>query len=296
MSKSQFERALARPPWVLCAVLLMPLAASSAMVLAPKPMDSNPGEGHFSASFVQIASNWKGSTVLWDEPNKTYGSGKPIGDFDWGDGIWGMADWATVWDVANGTGSTADGAPRIILKELDRKVESINFGNAAYNAAHSNIWGPAKLLPIFSGTVGEYQDNWITYFTGEIKITQAGRYDFSVLNDDGFFLRLIGKDSFVETSRDFLNPRDRSGFADDLLLTPGLYEFELGMWNRLEAGVVDFRWSSDGGVTWDLVKSNEVPQARPISAPSTLSIALLAVILLFAGRGRNLIDTVRFWR
>lgn len=285
----------------LCAALLaaaaLPPTAGAAVALSPLVAGLFQAGSGLDARFAQIDSGWKGSTVLWDEASTTYGSGVAIGTLGWGTGLWGRADWQALQDAAWATGEPPSGAPAP-TRTWAGLVGQVNFGNAVYNALSSATWGPAALVPFFEGDappadpasltdegwIAHYQgvqENWTAHFTGLLRVTRPGAYDLSVLNDDGFFLRLIGGSQTLETGRDFLNPRDRNGFADSLWLDAGLYGLELGMWNRLEAGVVDLRWSLDGGQSWELVPTaNLLPSinvARPVPAPATLALALLAL-------------------
>ncbi len=231
------------------------------------------------ARFVQIDSNWRGSTVLWNEATRSYGSGQAIGSFGWGTGLWGQADWHTIQQTA--TGVAAPGAPAIVNRWTGQ-VSTVSFGNADYNLQYGDQWGRVGLLPFFDDD-SPAQDNWVSRFSGVIRVDTPGAYDFSVLNDDGFFLRLLGgQGQAVEIGRDFLNPRERTGLADLLWLSEGLYGFELGAWNRLQAGVVDLRWLQPGGSDWTLVPVQQLAPARAVPAPGTLGSSLLALLALAA--------------
>jgi hypothetical protein len=169
-------------------------------------------------------------------------------------------------------------------------VSTINFGDDCYNNSWSSTWGAAVRAPIFNSVSscggytagqaeGNAQDNWVSYFSGYIRITDASTsYNFSVLYDDGFFFNLIGAGGAkYSIGRDFLNPRNRLGFGQDFLLSEGLYGFELGAYDRLEAGVVDLRWSK-GGSRWQLV-----PTQNLASIPEPGTLGLLATGLLAVG-------------
>lgn len=252
-----------------------PASAGAAVWLAPQHA------GHFatgsgaSAAFAQIDATWRGSTVLWDEASRTYGTGVAIGTLDWGTGLWGRADFHAVQQMGH-----ENGCAGILVSCWAGRAPTINFGNAAYNEAYDATWGKAQPLP---GSIGP--ENWTSHFTGFIRIADAGAYNFSVLHDDGFFFRLIGAGGrALEIGRDFLNPRDRVGFDDALVLSPGLYGFELGMWNRLEAGVVDLRWMLPGSDAWALVPTEHLLPAGAVPEPATVALAALGLVLLGASR------------
>lgn len=257
-------------------------AVAEPVSLAPQYSASVATAAGAEASFVQIDGSWQGSTVLWNEATRSYGSGQAIGSFSWGTGLWGRADWHTIQQTVLGT--AAAGAPTIV-NQWAGQVAAVNHGNALYNELYSQAWGPAELVPFFGAEVVP-QENWASRFAGVIRVEAAGAYDFSVLNDDGFFMRLLGaQGEAVEFGRDFLNPRDRTGLGETLWLTEGLYGFEIGAWNRLEAGVVDLRWIQPGTQEWSLVPVERVVPTRAVSAPGTLGISLLGLLAL-AGLAR----------
>lgn len=252
--------------------------APAALAFAPLMPGSVATASGANAEFHRIDATWQGSTVLWDEQNKQFGSGDQIGTFGWGTGLWGLEDWRKTMAVAGG--STPPGAPTIV-ESWTGLVGDINYGNALYNAAYETQWGAASLAPIFEAndTPAE-QENWVARFAGFIRIVEAGVYDFSVLNDDGFFLHLFGGNGQeVDSGRDYLNARDRNGLLEPLEMSAGLYAFELGAWTRLEAGVVDLRWSRDGGESWQLV-----PTEHLVPEPPAAALVLLGLGLALAGR------------
>ena len=266
---------------VLSSVLSAAIPATAAPVpLLPLYAGQYADGGGATASFVQINSDWLGSTVLWNESTMSYGSGAQIGSFTWGTGLWGLADWQTVQQTAQGAGGA--NAPSII-NQWTGIAPTINFGNGLYNAGHSSTWGAASLVPFFgSADPSSAQENWTAFFNGYIRVTDAGAYNFSVLNDDGFFFSLTGASgTTLNIGRDFLNSRDRNGFAYDLELSPGLYGFDLGMWNRLEAGVVDLRWKQDG-TEWTLVPTtnlvNKIPEPGTVLLLASACLAALATL------------------
>lgn len=265
---------------LLCLLGLAALAASPARAgvvqLAPQYAGRFAAGTGADATFLQVDSQWHGSTVVWKDPN-------PIGTYSWGNGLWGRADWLATQQAGQGLG----GPP--IVNSWSGTVSSINFGNAIYNNLYSGTWGPAAQVPFFPATpVDAKQENWTSSFSGFIRITEADEYNFGVLNDDGFFFRLIGAGGqALEIGRDFLNPRERNGFGDDLDLGVGLYGFELGMWNREEAGVVDLRWNRGGGEDWTLVPVTNLLGRNQIPEPGSLPLLLLAGAGLWIARRRR---------
>ena len=249
------------------------------------------------AAVHQIDGSWQGSTVLWNENTLRYGSGAPIGSFAWGTGLWGQADWQAVQNAAAGAAGPA------IVNSWTGWVPTISFGNNAFNDTYGDNgssslrFGSADVVPLFTEPGGN-EENWTTAFSGVFRVSEAGLYNFSVLNDDGFFLRLIGADGQShEIGRDFLNDPARSSFGDGLLLSEGLYGFELGEWNRLGVGVVDFRWNRGGDTAWELVPTERLGQddvggpgddTHGVDEPATLALALAAVGLLAGLRRRVL--------
>ena len=271
-------------------------AAAEPLVLDPLhagTFGSGPGA---SAAFHRIDNDWLGSQVLWNEPLRQYGSGAPIGSFaGWGSGIWGHADWQQVLAAAANPGQA--GAPDPVQSWAGR-VAAINHGNSRYNECHAGNWGAAALLPFFTDirtgvdcddaeAGAAVQQNWVSHFNGFIRITDPGTYNFSVLYDDGFFFRLAGAGGqTLAIEEDFLNPRQREGFGNNLLLGAGLYGFELGSWNRLGAGVVDLRWSRGDG-QWTLVPTEHLLPQGALPEPDAAWLALLALLLAAAARARQ---------
>lgn len=255
----------------LCGSLLSLSAVAAPLPFAPLyggEVATLPGA---DAEFRRIANDWQDSQIVWKDPN-------PIGTYSWGTGLWGQADWQRVM-----TGEVS------AVQQWAGSVDQINFGNARYNECYAGTWGLANLSPFFTNTVTgadcddaeagvPSQQNWVTHFSGLIRITDPGAYNFSVLYDDGFFFRLVGADGqALDIGQDFLNPRQREGFDNDLLLSAGLYGFELGSWNRLGAGVVDLRWSREGG-QWELVPVDNLARLEQ-AVPEPPVLALLGAAL-----------------
>jgi hypothetical protein len=260
-------------------------------MLAPQYAGTFEDGAGADASFQRIANNWQGSAVLWN--GATYGSGERIGTFSWGTGLWGQVDWVAVQQAAAGQTSAASGA---IVQSYQGVAPVVNLGNSRFNECYGSALGTATLVPFFTpspalgncgdGEAGDpAQQNWTARYSGFIRITNPGEYNFGVLNDDGFFFRLIGAGgSELAIGRDYLNPPDRRiAFDDDLELSAGLYGFELGAWNRLGAGVVDLSWAVGGcsnGCTWRGIPTADLLSSNRVAEPSSLLMALAALAAL----------------
>jgi hypothetical protein len=273
---------------IWCRVALMAALAGASLtslagplVLAPERAGQyNPGTG-VDAVFLKVHDDWRQSSVLWNEGTGEFGSGVPVSRYGWGTGLWGLADWQTAHHSPS---------PGMIEFLWSGRVSQIAFGDDKYNAVHGAKWGTVDLAPLFGAGTPDSQDNWTSSFGGFIRITDAGLYNFSVLHDDGFFFRLRGADALrLEISNDFLNARDALGFDTDLLLDVGLYFFEMGAYERLEAGVVELSWSRDGGAwsrvpTRHLVATGDVAPVPEPGSWALLTGGLAVMALLSLGR------------
>jgi len=185
---------------------------------------------------------------------------------------------------------------------------TIGHANSRYNECYTATWGAAALVPMFDAApnLGNCADaalgaadqqNWTARYSGFIRITDPGEYNFSVLHDDGFFFRLLGAGGTeLGIGRDFLNPRERIGFAENLLLGEGLYGFELGAWNRLGAGVVDLRWTTAacaGNCPWSLVPAEHLLTAGQVDAPPPWALLLLGGSVWWVMARRGLLRPAR---
>jgi len=264
--------------------------AGAAYVLAPQYAGTFADGSGADAAFHRIDNAWAGSAVLWNEDAGTFGSGVPVSTFRWGTGLWGQVDWLAVQQAAAGQSSAASGA---IVESFTDVLPGVSHANSRYNECHG---GTVPLLPFFSpapdlGDCGNAeagalaQHNWTARYSGYIRITDPGEYNFGVLHDDGFFFRLIGAGGDeLAIGRDYLNPPLRVGFAENLVLDAGLYGFELGAWNHLGAGVVDLRWASDCAVDceWTSVPTTHLVSASEVPEPPAWALALIGLMALLA--------------
>lgn len=253
--------------------------AAQAVPLAPALAGQYAAGSGVDASFLKVADDWQLSTVLWNEALGQHGSGVAVSSYAWGTGLWGIADWHT----ANHSPSAG-----MVQDSWSGRVSAIRFGDERYNADYGATWGTVNLAPLFTPGVGS-QDNWTASFSGYIRITQAGEYNFSVLHDDGFFFKLGGAaGQTLSLSNDYLNPRDALGFAANLQLDVGLYAFELGAYDRLEAGVVELSWRQGHGAWTPVPTPNLVAYGdiTPVPEPASWALLLAGGAALLARRRR----------
>ena len=278
---------------VLSLAALGGVPAQAAILLDPLLAGQYAAGSGANAVFHRIDGNWTGTSVYWQEPAAPGATGTysnaggegftRIGDLAWGTGLWGLADWAAV----NAPGSA------LPQQSWSGVVATINQGDALYasNPFGAALWGAADPLPegLFAAS-GDAQDNWTARYTGYLRITDPGTYNFGVLYDDGFFLRIWGAGATpLELASDFLSPRDRLGFDQDLMLGTGLYRFELGAYDRLEAGVVNLAWRQGTGA-WQTVPTEHLvsdPIAIPLPATAGALLAGLALLAAFRHRNRS---------
>lgn len=232
------------------------------------------GQG-VDAQFIKVHDNWRGSGMRYDTATDQLGIGQPIGNFPGGTGIWGLVDWRT----AHGSAPVG-----MIESQWSGRVAEIAFGDEEFDSLYRESWAAVALAPLFApGGGASTQDNWTSRFSGYIRISEAGAYNFSVLHDDGFFFNLVGDGAeMLSLSNDFLNPRNRMGFASSLLLDVGLYAFELGAYEHLEAGVVELSWMRDEG-EWSRVPSSHLVatgEAAAVPEPGTWAMTLAGLMAL----------------
>lgn len=252
--------------FVLAAVALCGGARADAASLAPVlPGLYAAGQG-VDATFLKVDDAWRGSGVRYDPATDQFGSGVPIGNFAGGTGLWGLIDWRS---------ANFAPAPGMIEEAWSGRVAEIAFGDAMYDSLYAATLGTMALPPLFSAAATTSQDNWTARFTGYIRITEAGAYNFGILHDDGFTFTLGGAGGqSLSLSHDYLNPNSRMAFDQDVRLDVGLYSFELGAYERLEVGVVELGWSQDQG-DWSRLPADHLLAAedvQPVPAPPTLAL------------------------
>lgn len=244
--------------------LLLGLAAPiGAMPLAPLYNGVYLDGDGANSRWVQVADGWRGGIK---------------GSEDWGTGMWGLADQDAVMNLSAGD--------PYVVQTLTTIVDQIDFADQRFIDEWGTTWGAPQLAPIFDNHAGETQDNWASRFWGYVAITTPGTYNFGVLYDDGFSFSLFGAGGSSQSILvDGLNPRDRLGFAEDLLLSPGLYGFQLDAYERLEAGVVQLAWYTPGADDWAVVPQDHL-FASPVPEPSAPMLILAGLIALGLGNRR----------
>ncbi len=236
---------------------------ANAVAVSPLVAGSFTAGNGANSTWVQVDDEWRGSIY---------------GDETWGTGIWGITDAETVLAPSFGDA----------VRTYSGVVPSINYGDQAYIVTWGPTWGTPNLAPLFSGASDPNQDNYAVRFTGFISITEAGDYNFGVLNDDGFRLTLTGSSGPFTIERDGLNPRDRIGYAEDFSLTAGLYQFELLGYERLETGVIDLAWTQADG-DWQIIPQSHLYTVVPLPGAGFL-FGSGATLLTLLRRRRRFID------
>jgi len=258
---------LSNPRNALPLLLLLGLTAPAhALPLTPQYAGFYENGDGANSRWVQVTDNWLGNIH---------------GDQSWGTGIWGLSDHTQVMGLA-------DSDP-FVVQTATTRVNQINFSDQRFINEWGVSWSTPLLAPIFNNTTGENQDNWASSFWGYIAITTPGAYNFGVLYDDGFRFSLFGEGGNSQSIMlDGLNPRNRLGFSENLLLSSGLYGFQLDAYERLEAGAVQLAWLTPEANDWALVPQAHL-FASPIPEPSVpvLMLAGLIGMMLITRRARR---------
>jgi hypothetical protein len=82
------------------------------------------------------------------------------------------------------------------------------------------------------------------------------------------------------------------GFSSNLLLGVGLYSFELGAYDRLEAGVVELSWARNGG-GWTRVPTGHLVAHGAVTLvpePGSWALLLTGLLALAATAARRRIQ------
>jgi len=226
--------------WPACLALglSMQTAMAAAVNLAPLVSGVFTNGDGVNSHWVQVQNDWQGPSSF----SQQYG------------GISSLQDAATALTM---TSSDAG-----FLRSTDGVMGNINAGNDLYNQLYSTTWGAADMPPLFN-TGDPNQENYAGHMWGYISIPTAGEYNFGVLYDDGFSFTLWGAGGSQSMSVDALNSRDRKGFDNNIAMLPGLYQFDLVGYNRLEAGVLNLGWWT-GPTTSDF---SVIPQENLFTAP-----------------------------
>lgn len=254
---------------VACLSALSVFSAQAAILNPLVPGHYLNGDGA-NSQWAQVVNNWRGTTR---------------GEEAWGTGIWGLSDAQAVLDLA-AHASTDMSTP--VVRTYAGRVDQIGFADVVFLDTWESTWGSQDLVPFFTNDANEYQDNYAARFTGYISILEPGLYNFGVLYDDGFQFSLLGDSTTLSIAKDGLNPRNRLGFEQNLMLGAGLYGFDLLSYDRLEAGVVNLAWSRQEG-TWEPLPGStlftEIPAAVPEPATWLLMLAGLGLVVLHGRRG-----------
>lgn len=190
------------------------------------------------------------------------------------------------FDPGDGGRSGGPGAPTIV-NQWTGQVSSINYANPCYNNAYFFGTGARRRRCLSMPAPAAPTPATGPRISAALRASPRPASTTSACCTTTVFFRLIGEGGqTLEIGKDFLNSRDRLGFAGDSDLSVGLYGFELGSWNRLEAGVVDLRWSRDEGTTWTPVPTTNLVPGSAVDEPALPLLLVAALAAALAVRRR----------
>lgn len=170
------------------------------------------------------------------------------------------------------------------------RVDQINFADLAFLNAWGASWGAQQLAPFFTNDANQYQDNYAVRFSGYISILDPGAYNFGILYDDGFSFSLVGADSRVSITMDGLNPRDRLGFDEDLMLTTAFFFRQ-----RWEGGI-ETQLPPDDRLTVSILipaHTEEAVVASALSAACAINYPKYEVVIIDDGSSHGTRQIIR---
>ncbi|MHB8534052.1 MAG: VPLPA-CTERM sorting domain-containing protein [Sulfuricaulis sp.] len=245
--------------WPACAALTfaMPSAMAASVPLAPIASGTFTNGDGVNSHWVQVQNDWKGPSSF----SQSYG------------GISSLQDAATALAMT----SSSPG----YMRSQDAVMSNVNAGNDSYNQLYGASWGYANMPPLFN-TGDPNQENYAGHVSGYISIPTAGDYNFGVLYDDGFSFTLWGAGGSQSMSVDGLNSRDRLGFASNIAMQAGLYQFDLVGYNRLQSGVLSLGWWAPTSSAISVIPQSNLYTAIP-PAPVPIPAAIWMFISGLAG-------------
>jgi hypothetical protein len=217
-------------------------------------------------------------------------SAKVGGPFMNGDGLNGTGYFGSVNDLPWAR-MKASGTPNFTFMGTNLNyTDNLNGGN---NPAHTTI--NEFLAPnggMVSNGAGTRAFGQTVYkFSGFISIKDPGQYDFDVLSDDGFELRIGGQTvSKFESDR---GPGVTGGWANFAMA--GTYSFELLYWNNNGPGNLAVTWNRPNGLgaalpgagTISGMSGKVVPVSVLAKIPAPSAAATLALAGMVAARRRR---------
>jgi hypothetical protein len=252
--------------WPLCLVLGLTVQSATAAVVNLTPVVSGVftnGNGA-NSHWIQVQNSWQGPSSF----SQQFG------------GISSLQDAATALTLTSSNSG--------FVRSADAVMSNINAGNDRYNNDWGSTWGIANMPPLFN-TGDPNQENYAGHIWGYLSVPTAGNYNFGVLYDDGFAFTIWGANGSQSMSMDGLNPRDRKGFDSNIAMQPGLYQFDLVGYTRLEAGVLNLGWWT-GPTTSDFAlipQTNLYTSAVPVPAAAWLFGSGLLGLIGVARRKRT---------